>query len=183
METLNECFELLRLNYQHLYFSAYPDKDAINSAKRLWLENLAEFKPEIIRTATHAIIKESDYLPTISRMVKLCISLNSGNHLPDVHSAYVEACNASSPKQNHPWSHPAVYHAGRCSGWFFLANNIEAVAYPVFKRHYEKLCQQISTGTDLPPIEPLALPESTETPLSKEENAERMTKLRHKLEI
>ncbi|MFT6791310.1 MAG: hypothetical protein ACJA04_000512 [Cellvibrionaceae bacterium] len=183
LEAINECFELLRLNYQHLYFSAYPDKDAINSVKRLWLENLADFNPDIIRMAAHNLIKESDYLPTISRVIRHCLSLSSKTDLPNVHSAYIEACNATTPKQDYSWSHPAVYHVGQRCGWFFLSSNTEAVAYPIFKNHYEKLCEQLSRGMQLSPIDPLALPETTETPLSKAENANHMAKLRRELDI
>ena len=182
-KSINEAFALFRANYQHLYFSAYPDKDSVNLAKRLWLESLEQFTPETIRAATHAMIKQSDYLPTISRMIRLCASLRSETPLPDAHSAYVEACNASSPKQNYSWAHPAVYYAGQNCGWFFLANNTEAVAYPIFKGHYEKVCEQMTRGVEFPDIELLALPESIETPLSKEENAQNMAKLRRELNM
>ncbi len=183
VDAINECFELLRINYQHLYFSAYPEVDAVNAAKRLWLEGLSNFSADTIRQATHELIKQSDYLPTISRMIRKSTELSGSTELPNAHSAYVEACNASSPKQNHPWSHPAVYYAGKQSDWFFLANNSENRTFPIFKANYEKLCEKILCGEALPPIKQLALPEYSETPLSKEENSERMTELRSELGI
>jgi hypothetical protein len=181
--TINECFELLRINYQHLYFSAYPEMDAVNSAKRLWLESLATFSTETILSATHEIIKQSDYLPTVSRMIKKCIELSTSDVLPDAHSAYVEACNAPSPKQNYQWSHPAIYYAGKQSNWYFLASNNESIAFPIFKGHYDKLCEQIINGQHLPPVEQLLLEDGKTTPLSKEENAARMDDLRAELNI
>ena len=180
---INEAFELLRLNYQHLYFSAYPEVDAVNSAKRLWLESLSQFSPEAILQATHALIKQSDYLPTISRMIKQCTELSTRSTLPDTYSAYCEACNAPSPKQNYNWSHPAIYHAGKQSNWHFIHSNDEAIAFPIFKNHYEALCQRIAQGDTLPPIQPLSLPESTEHTLSKSENAERMANLRNEVSL
>jgi len=183
IEVINECFELLRLNYQHLYFSAYPEVDAVNAAKRLWLENVISFNANIVRKATHELIKHSDYLPTISRVIKKCTELNGDKTLPNAHTAYSEACNAPSPKTNYSWSHPAVYYAGKASDWYFLANNIEQKAFPVFRAHYDKICERIRGGEELLPVQQLALPETSEVSLSKEENIQRMDTLRKQLEI
>lgn len=174
---------MLRLNYHHLYFSAYNEVDALNSAKRLWMESLSAFTPDIILHAVHKLIKSSDYLPTISRVIRICIELSTETALPSAHSAYTEACRAPSPKINANWSHPAVYYAGKQSDWYFLANNIEKVAFPVFKVHYEKLCQQVIDGINLPQITPLALPNKETDALSKEENIQRMEKLRKEMGI
>lgn len=180
---INECFELLRINYHHLYFSAYSEIDAVNAAKRLWLESLSPYQADVIRQATHSLIKQSDYLPTISLMIKKCMELSSEQSLPSVHDAYIEACTAPSPKRNYQWSHPAVFYAGQKSDWRLLAGSDEKIAFPIFKNHYQSLCAQLIEGFTLPPIKTLALPESTETPLSKTENAERMSKLKAELKI
>ena len=155
--------------------------EAVNAAKRLWLDSLSAFSGDTIRQAAHTLVKGSDYLPTISRMIKQCIELSTESSLPDAHSAYIEACNASSPRQNHPWSHPAVYYAGQRSNWRLLASSDEAIAYPIFRNHYDSLCQRLAQGETLPPIAPLALPETTEVPLSKAENSERMAVLKEQL--
>ena len=167
----------MRINYQHLYFSAYSEIDAINAAKRLWMENLSHFEPAVILQATHAVIKHSDYLPTISKLVKQCVKIANGAALPDVYDAYVEACQATSPRQHYSWSHPAVYYAGKKSDWHFLASNDEKIALPVFTTHYQQLCEAIANGETLAPIKTLALPEETTTPLSKEENKKRVNEL------
>lgn len=155
----------------------------MNAAKRLWLESLAPFHVDIIRKATHELIKHSDYLPTISRVIRKCTELSDGNSLPDTHSAYKEACNAPSPKQNNNWSHPAIYYAGKKSDWYFLANNTEQRAFPIFKTHYEKICERVRNGEELVPVKQLALPEASETHLDKEENINRMAELRAELDI
>lgn len=183
IDTINQCFELLRINYQHLYFSAYSEMDALNSAKRLWMESLSPFSSAVILQAAQHIIKESDYLPTISRMIRLCINMSGEHRLPDPHTAYIEACNAPSPKRNASWSHPAVYYAGQKTDWFFMANNTEKVVFPIFKSHYELLCQQVINGETLPAITQLALPEEKSTTLSKEENIERMEAMRKEIGI
>lgn len=183
VDTINQSFELLRLNYQHLYFSAYSEMDALNSAKRLWMDSLSPFSSEVILHAVRRIIKESDYLPTISRIIRLCIDISSEHTLPTAHNAYIEACNAPSPKRNAPWTHLAVYYAGKQTNWFFIANNTEKTAFPIFKSHYEKLCQRIINGETLPELTLLALPEEKSTPLSKTENIERMKKMREEMGI
>jgi len=157
--------------------------DALNSAKRLWMESLTPFSPEVILSAVHQLIKESDYLPTISRIIRICIESSGNSNLPDAHSAYIEACRAPSPKRNARWSHPAVYYAGLESDWYFLANNTEKIAFPIFRNHYSKLYQQVMNGNELPPVTQLALPEKIDTPLSKEENLARMEAMREELGI
>lgn len=156
---------------------------ALNTAKRLWMENLSAFSPDDILRAVNSIIKRSDYLPTLSHVVRACTEAANGTTLPNARNAYIEACNAPSPKTNVRWSHPAVYYAGKQSDWFFLANNSEKVAYPIFKSHYEKLCQQLMDGITLPEIMPLALPQKEADPLSKEDNISRMKAMREELGI
>lgn len=183
IDTINQCFEILRINYQHLYFSAYSEMDALNSAKRLWMDSLLPFPAPVILQAVQRIIKESDYLPTISRVIRLCINLHGEYSLPDAHTAYIEACNAPSPKRNAEWSHPAVYYAGQKTDWYFMASNAEKVVFPIFKSHYELVCQQVINGKTLPTITQLALPEEQNTTLSKEENIERMEAMRKEIGI
>jgi len=173
----------MRINYHHLYFSAYNEMDALNSAKRLWMDSLTSFSPSTILHAVHQIIKESDYLPTISRIIRLCVEIGQNHTLPDVHNAYIEACTTPSPKISASWSHPVVYYAGQKSNWFFLANTSEKIAFPVFKKHYEMICQKILNGEELPEISSTALPEKPADALSKEENKKRMEKMRKNLGI
>ena len=181
-DAINQAFELLRVNYHHLFFSAYDEINALDAAKRLWLKNLSAYAPETIVAATHNVIKQSDYLPTVSQLVRQCQQISSGLTIPDVYSAYVEACRASNPKQNYPWSHPIVYYAGRNSDWFFLANNAEATALPIFKQHYQLLWQRLYDGESLPPIKPLKSSKTDENPLAKTENAKRMAVLKEQLD-
>lgn len=183
VDAINQSFELLRLNYHHLYFSAYKEVEELNWAKRLWMESLDNFSPDIILKAVHQIIKESDYLPTISRIARLCDELQTGHSLPDARIAYIDACKAESPKRNAQWKHPAIYYAGRMTGWRYLAQTDETLAFPTFKEHYDALCQRVRNGETLPTIAQEALPEKIENTLSKDENSERMANLRKELGI
>ena len=178
---LNEVFGLLKLSFHNQFNAAFPDVQTLNHAKRLWLESLAGFTPEQMVMGAKRAIKKSEYLPTIHKMLQLCAEGENG--LPEPRAAYREACNAPSPKANHTWSHPAVYHAGRAADWFFLANNPEASAYPVFASHYKKICERLMAGERLPAPEQVQLEHHKGKPLSKSENAKKLAELRAQLEI
>ncbi len=175
-------FALLRINYHNQYYKAYSDTQVLNQIKRLWLESLSRFEPEVLLRGAKRVIENSEFLPTLHTMIQHCES-ESSEGLPDAHSAYVEACNAPSPKASAKWSHPAVYYAGRDSDWFFLAGNNENVAFKVFQRHYQKYCEQVIAGETLLSPDTPALPETIETPLSSEENRARMAAMRKALDI
>lgn len=176
-------FALFRINYHNQYYAAFKDTELLNQARRLWLNSLAQFAPETILRGARTVIEESEYLPTLHRMIRACQGDPGKLGLVDAHQAYVEACRAPSPKAAYNWSHPAVYHAGCASDWYFLTSSAEKVAFPIFERHYLKLCERVMNGAVLPAPNIPALPETIETPLSKEENAKRMEDLRKLLDL
>lgn len=183
INALNEVFALLRINYHNQYYKAYSDESVLGQIKKLWLESLSAFAPETILRGARKVIEESEYLPTLNRMIRACQGNPESYGLPDAHTAYIEACRAPSPKAAYHWSHPAIYHAGLASDWFFLSSNNEKVAFPVFERHYQRLCEKVMNGAALPQPNVPALPETIETPLSKEENQERLNALRKQLDL
>jgi hypothetical protein len=180
---LNEIFALFRINYHNQYYKAYSDTQVLNQIKKLWLESLSQFSAESILQGARKVIEESEYLPTLNRMIRACQGDAEKFGLVDAHTAYIEACRAPSPKATHNWSHPAVYHAGCASDWFFLANNTEKNAFPIYERHYLKLCERVTRGETLTTPNIPALPETLETPLSKEENQKRLERLRKTLDL
>lgn len=178
VEAINQVFALFRLNYHNQYYAAYPDASQISQIKKLWLESLAHFPVEqILKGAKHAI-ENSEYLPTIHRMIECCQAGLVEYGLPAPHDAYVEACQAPSPKSAQRWSHPAVYLAGRDSDWFFLANNQERMTWPVYRDHYQRYCAAVLRGEDLLIPAPEALEKTASEPLSKQEQMEELKKLR-----
>jgi hypothetical protein len=158
IEALNQVFALFRLNYHNQFYAAYPDNSQLNQIKRLWLESLSRFSPETILLAARHAIEHNDYLPTLNKMRACCQQALTHQGLPDSHSAFIEACEKPSPKNQQAWSHPAVYFAGRDSDWFFLANNSESKTFPVFQRHYERYVDLVLRG------ETLTLPTQPELP-------------------
>lgn len=183
IDAINQTFELFRINFHNQYFSAFGKMETLVQAKRLWLDTLQRFNSEQILQGAKRAIEECEYLPTLHKMIELCQGSLAQHGMPDAHSAYVEACHASSPKAEQRWSHPAVYHAGRASDWFLLANSSESIAFPIFKENYLNICQKVIHGESLPQILVKKLPEKPQTPLSKEENQERLAQLRNQLDL
>ena len=178
VEAINQVFALFRLNYHNQYYAAFPDAEQLKQIKKLWLEALAEFPPEqVLRGAKHAI-ENSEYLPTLNRMLDSCRAGAGELGLPSAHDAFVEACQAGSPKSAQAWSHPAVYLAGRDSDWFFLANNAERETWPVFRDHYQRYVSAALSGANLEIPEPAALERDAPQPLSPEQQLSELKKLR-----
>lgn len=183
IDAINQVFALFRVNYHNQYYSAFNDTQLLNQTKILWRESLSRFTPEAILLAAKRAIEQSDYLPTLHKMIQYCQGDPSSYGLPNAHQAYVEACQARSPKTSHAWSHPAVYYAGRDTDWFFLATNPEHVAYPLFKEHYQRWCERVLAGETLAPIAVPQLSHETQTPLSKAENHQRLQAMRDSLKL
>lgn len=181
--TINQLFAEMELTYHNQYLKAFPSAEKLGYAKKLWFDYLKEFSPERILGACRKATRESDYLPTVHALIKYCEVSDNELGLADVHQAYIEACQAPSPKTDYAWSHPAVYWAGKASDWFFLANNTEYKAFPIFKRNYEIICERIKQGEQLAPPIPIGLPHKSKTPLSGEEQRARLKKLREDVNL
>ena len=183
IDALNQIFVEFELVYHNQYHKAFPTLEKLQYAKQLWFSNFEQYTPEQILHAAHRAVKESEYLPTIRGLLKYCEGEFALYGLPDARSAYIEACQAPSPKSECSWSHPAVYHAGIASDWFFLANNIEKIAFPIFERNYRLLCERVRNGESLNLPITKALPESLPATLSKDEQLQKIRGIRKKLKI
>lgn len=184
VDAINQVFTLFRLNYHNQYLKAFGSSEELAEVKRLWLEMLKRFEPHSVLSAAKAVIESSEYLPTLRTMIYHCERCTDAQSFPEVHAAYLEACRAPSPKAEFAWSHPAVYHAGRRCDWYFLQSSAETVAYPIFRKVYEQVCQEIRDG------EQLSAPQSERSedtapspPLSKTDKQARLQSLKATLEL
>ena len=123
VEAINQVFALFRLNYHNQYYKAFPDTETLNTIKKLWLNSLGKVSADAILSGGERIIQRSEFLPTLAQMLQACCVDTNGKPLADARTAFIEACNAPSPKTNFNWSHPLVYHAGRKTGWHRLASS------------------------------------------------------------
>jgi hypothetical protein len=174
-------FALFRLNYHNQFYAAFPDSEQLNQVKKLWLDALRDYPVEQILRGAKQAIETSEYLPTLHRMIECCQESLSAYGLPDARSAYREACNAASPKSAQPWSHPAVYLAGRDADWFFLTSEPESRTWPAFRDAYRHWCGRVMAGEELVIDAPAALPETSGRPSSREEALEALAKIRESL--
>lgn len=178
MDAIDQVFGQCELVYHNQYTKAFPTPEKLDHAKRLWFGYLREFPADTILKAAERAVRESEFLPSVASILKYCEGSPEALGLPDTRSAYCEACLAPEPKTAFEWTHPAVYYAGKATGWFLLANSPEHQALPVFARHYEALCKQLASGEPLPA---LALPQAdkpTAQALSNEENKKKINQLR-----
>ncbi len=183
VDAINQIFAEFELAYHNQFHKAYAQEGSLKLAKKYWLSCLAEFMPEVIVRAARQVVKSQEYLPTVASMVNACENALPLFGLPAPQNAYVEACCAPEPKHSYAWSHPAVYLAGKHTGWFALATETQSAIFPVFEYNYHLLCQQVLRGEKLDISMPVALPETVSSPLSPEENKARMKALREKFSL
>jgi hypothetical protein len=181
INAVNQMFAEFSLVYHNQYQKAFPDKEKLMLAKRLWMQHLAHYKPEQILAAVRRVTQESEYLPTVHGVLKYLGANALG--LPDARDAYREACLAPSPKVEQHWSHPAVYLAGAASDWFFLASQTEKTAFPVFEKHYRDLCERVAQGEVLQMPAVAALPEDIHRPMTPEQRHAAMQALRQEVKL
>ena len=181
IETINQIFALFRLNYHNQYYAAWSDAEQVKQVKRLWLDALEPYPTAVILRAAKHAIERSDYLPTLNRMIEACRHCLSDLGLPAPYDAYREACLAPSPKNGAPWSHAAVYLAGRDSDWFFLANQPENKSWPIYREHYERWVSRAVKGEVLEGPERVPISPPDDSPLSAAEQSTHLARLRREV--
>jgi hypothetical protein len=183
VDTINQIFALFRINFHNQFYSAFNEVELLNQAKRLWLDSLRQYPVGCLLKAARQIIEQSEYLPTLHKMLEACDLQSNTTGLPSTRDAYMEACLAPHPKTQHTWSHAAVYHAGNQTGWYQLENQPEYLSWPSFKRNYEDYKHRALRGEDLDiEIKPL-IEDAEKTTLSKAERLRQLKKLRNKLQL
>ena len=181
VDAINQIFAEFEFAYHNQFHRAFAESLVI--AKKYWLSSLENFTPLQIIQAAKQVIRTQDYLPSIAALVRACEQGLDLFGLPSTRQAYLEACGAPSPKREFNWSHEAVYHAGKASGWYLLANTAEATAFPVFDYNYALLCQRVIRGETLSIELPTPLPEKIERKLDKAETKARFARLREELDL
>ena len=172
IDTINQIFSLFRINYHNQYHAAFGDTVLLNQAKRLWKESLGHFSREQILRAARQVIEESDYLPTLNKMLTACEHDLREYNVPDVRTAYLEAANKPSPKNAQQWSHPIVYHAGKTIGWYALSHLSEHITFPAFEKAYRQLIKRVLEGEQFD-IDRTSMIEAKRSPKPARETIER----------
>ena len=182
-DAISKVFMMFKYSYHNQYNKAFAVDEDLIITKKYWREQLSAYPAELILRAGESLTSSDKFLPTIADMIDACEQGKELFGLPDEHAAYVEACRAPTPKSAYQWSHPAVYHAGKATGWYLLANQSEEVTYPLFRQHYKRLCQQVLKGEVLCVDAPPPLPQVTEKILSKSELKRRIAQMRKEYKL
>ena len=183
VDAINQMFAEFELAYHNQFHRAYAGEGSLCMAKKYWLSCLGRFPPRVILQATREAVSTQEYLPSLSVIVRACENALPLFGLPAAREAYLEACLAPNPKSAQPWSHPAVYHAGRAAGWFALASEPESKVFPRFEYHYKQLCARVMNGESLDVELPRGLSGRRSRQLDAEENQARLRALREQLKL
>jgi len=183
VDAINQLFAEFELAYHNQYHKAYGDPDRLMLTKKFWLQTLADFSPVQIVAAARQLVRTHEFLPSLAVVIRACEQGHALFGLPTPREAYVEACRASQPKSAWPWSHPAVYQAGKATDWYLLGSEPEDRVFPVFAHYYKQYCQRVMRGEDLAEPEPPALEDNPAKPLSVEEQRAHMEALRKTLKL
>ena len=180
---IQQVFSHMKLAYHRQFYLAFPNENGEVLAMRYWSSSLEEYTPQLIVEAAKALVRSQKFLPSLAELIEACEKGFDLFGLPDVRTAYYEACTAPSPKKNFNWSHPAVYLAGNAAGWHMLATESQQRAQPIFEHHYQVFCRRVMRGESLDEISAEPLPAKSNPPLSSEELSSRFAKMRAELDL
>ncbi|GGB83157.1 hypothetical protein GCM10011352_06240 [Marinobacterium zhoushanense] len=135
--------------YGHKFKSCFETEDEIRIAKREWALSLRGYGEGELVAAVNRCKETLAWMPTISEFLAILRDIGGDFGLPVTRDAYIEACMHAAHPRRHRWSHPAVYLAGRNTGWFELRSEDEAEVLPRFRYQYEVLCRRVREGEEL----------------------------------
>jgi len=162
---VNMIFARFMAIYGHKFKSCFETQDEIRIAKREWALSLEGFSESELVAAIDYCKENSAWMPSISEFLQVLRNLTGDYGLPAVKHAYEEACLNADQASTHQWSHPAVYHAGKATGWFQLRTEDEADVLPDFRYNYEVICRRVRQGEEITQPVPVALPDKTDNAL------------------
>jgi hypothetical protein len=144
---------------------AWPTDAAIAAAKKTWIKAFAAAgitRVEQIRSGIERCrLLPSDFIPSVGRFIEFCAPTAESLGLPTEERAYREAVRNAHPcmagKAN--WSHDAVFHAARETGYHTINNSPEADSRKLFAYNYALAVRDLIDGKPLSK-KPLALPET-----------------------
>ncbi|MFT5706292.1 MAG: hypothetical protein ACI9ES_000564 [Oceanospirillaceae bacterium] len=149
---INMVFTRFMAIYGHKFKSSFETEAEMRIAKREWAMSLTAYSENELVKAVSICKETLAWAPSIAEFIGILQGLNDALGLPDVRSAYREACFHALVPSKHKWSHCVVYHAGRAVGWFELRSEQEQQTFPQYSYQYEVMCRRFRQGEkfDLP---------------------------------
>ena len=175
-DAITTLWERLGESFGSSFLNQYGDVGG--SAFQTWTMGLIDLTPaQIEKGFINCLRSESKYAPTLKVFREHCMDI-AQHGLPSLTAAYEEACKAPSPKDRQKWSHPAVYHAGRLTGWSELHAIATNQMLPRYQYNYEILCKRVIAGENINLDVPQAIPRKITKLCTAQENIEHMKKLK-----
>ena len=100
VDAINQIFAEFEFAYHNQFHKAFSDEGSQIIAKKYWLGSLEQYSPLQIVQAAKQVIRTQDYLPSIAALVKACEKGLDLFGLPSPRQAYLQACEAPSPKRD-----------------------------------------------------------------------------------
>ncbi len=162
---VNMIFARFMAIYGHKFKSCFETQDEIRIAKREWALSLGDYsEPELVAAIDYCK-EHSAWMPTISEFLKVLRNLTGDYGLPPAKAAYEEAALHAEHASTHHWTHPAIYHAAKATGWFRIRSEDQVDVFPDFRYNYEVICRRVRAGESLDLPVPVALPDKSDSGL------------------
>jgi len=142
---------------------AWPDKEATSAAKATWTKAFMAEKITTIEQIRFGIEQcrklGSDFAPSVGKFINLCQPTPEMLGLPPLETAFREACRNVHPSMagQANWSHDAIWHTAKESGFENLNRLETSLARKLFERNYVITVRRLIDGLPLQKM-PLALP-------------------------
>lgn len=122
-----------------------PNQDSLRGTQRQYTVGFlqADLKDmDLIENGLKRFRLSSDntYFPTVGQFIALCVE----GDLPDIETAYKEACEKSHFSSDKEWSHDVIRFAAKETGSFVLSNQPRSVSFKLFEHNYEIAKQKFS---------------------------------------
>jgi hypothetical protein len=144
---VNDIFRALQASFP-AWRNAFPDDASLKAAKASWVKGLMAAGvtdlSQIARGVEKARLSESDFFPSVGKFISWCRVQPADLGLPPDDVAWLEANHHSHHVLIHQWTHPAIYEAGRRTGWFEIRNG--DATQKAFSSHYQAVAGEIAEG-------------------------------------
>lgn len=177
---IDELFATFKIAYPGQFERHYKDVRILGVTKKLWYRQLKHTHPDTIKEASHTIIAEKQYLPTVSEFLQKC---RNTQQLPPAEEAWRMAMNlAPSEGQVKDTTVPvAVVRAARITGWDTLLELDVKSSLKIFSYNYAQLLRRIAAGEDLSIPEPTAI--EAPPPLAEEKSLKHLREIRKAIKV
>lgn len=154
-ELINRLFRVIR-DCRPAWRQAWASKEALESAKVSWVKafiegGIVDWDRQVEIGLRRLRADPSDFVPSPGKFISWCQPTPADFGLPDVETAYVEACRKAHPaqRQSARWSHPVVYRAATDVGLDNLMLLPREASLELFDRSYAVMCRRCMSGQGL----------------------------------